>query len=188
MATLPDDPDLLLGRALQAGDDAALDALIEKYREPLFRFICRYVRDRETARDLLQETFVRLYFGIGRFKPRSQFNTWLYSIATNLCRDQARSKKHRQAQITDSIDDAGFLHPPASGDHEPDVEAERNERLNALDDAIAELPHDLRTALLLCALEGRSYRECGALLGITAKAVESRIYRARKLLTRKLSL
>ena len=61
------DLDLPLVRALQAGDESALNELIRKYQEPLFRFICRYTGDEETARDILQETFVRLYFGIRRF-------------------------------------------------------------------------------------------------------------------------
>ena len=60
------DLDLPLVRALQAGDESALNELIRKYQEPLFRFICRYTGDEETARDILQETFVRLYFGIQR--------------------------------------------------------------------------------------------------------------------------
>jgi DNA-directed RNA polymerase specialized sigma24 family protein len=57
------DPDLPLGRALQAGDDRALNELVRKYQEPLFGFICRYIGDEETAQDILQETFVRLYSG-----------------------------------------------------------------------------------------------------------------------------
>ncbi len=181
MAISHDDPDLPLVLALQKGDDSALDGLIEKYKEPLFRFIGRYTRDRATAHDLLQETFVRAYFGIGRFKPRNQFNTWLYSIAANLCRDHARSRQQRQARATDSIDDE-LERKRASPHSAPDAEAETRERLKALENAIAELPHDLRVALLLSAIEGHTHEQCAVMLGITAKAVETRIYRARKLL------
>ena len=102
MGTSQTDLDLPLVRALQEGDESALNELIRKYQEPLFRFIWRYTGDEETARDLLQETFVRLYFGIRRFKPRAKFATWLYSIAMNLCRDYARSK-HRQAVLCHRI-------------------------------------------------------------------------------------
>jgi RNA polymerase sigma factor, sigma-70 family len=86
MGTSQTDLDLPLVQALQAGDESALNKLIRKYQEPLFWFIWRYTGDEETARDLLQETFVRLYFGIRRFKPHAKFATWLYSIAMNLCR------------------------------------------------------------------------------------------------------
>src|SRR5438105_7006682 len=98
------DPDIFLVRALQAGEEHALNELIARHQEPLFHFICRYTSDDELARDLLQETFVRVYFGIARFKPRAKFVTWLYSIATNLCRDHARSKAHHQAQLTQSLE------------------------------------------------------------------------------------
>ena len=167
-------------RALQAGDESALNKLMRKYQEPLFWFIWRYTGDEETARDLLQETFVRLYFGIRRFKPHAKFVTWLYSIAMNLCRDYARSKQRRQSYATESLD-AGDLHREVpAADRGPAADVESHERLAALEKAIQELPHDLRTALLLFAVEGRSQQECAELLGVSAKAVETRVYRARK--------
>jgi RNA polymerase sigma factor (sigma-70 family) len=180
------DLDLPLVRALQAGDESALNELIRKYQEPLFRFICRYTGDEETARDILQETFVRLYFGIQRFRPRAKFVTWLYSIAMNLCRDHARSKQRKQSYATESLD-VGDLHRkvPSTG-QSPDVDAALREQLAMLQKVIEELPHDLRTALLLCTVEGHSQRECAELLGISSKAVETRVYRARKILENKL--
>jgi RNA polymerase sigma-70 factor (ECF subfamily) len=178
MGTSQTDLDLPLVQALQAGDESALNKLIRKYEEPLFWFIWRYTGDEETARDLLQETFVRLYFGIRRFKPHAKFATWLYSIAMNLCRDYARSKQRRQSYVTESLDAADLHHEVADRGAAADVES--HERLAALEKAIKELPHDLRTALLLFAVEGRSQQECAELLGVSAKAVETRVYRARK--------
>ena len=180
MGTSQTDLDLPLVRALQAGDESALNKLMRKYQEPLFWFIWRYTGDEETARDLLQETFVRLYFGIRRFKPHAKFATWLYSIAMNLCRDYARSKQRRQSYATESLD-AGDVHREVpAADRGPAADAESHEELAALERAIQELPHDLRTALLLFAVEGRSQQECAELLGVSAKAVETRVYRARK--------
>jgi RNA polymerase sigma factor (sigma-70 family) len=180
------DPDLPLVRALQAGDESALNDLIRKYQESLFRFICRYTGDEETARDILQETFVRLYFGVRRFKPRAKFATWLYSIALNLCRDHARSKQRKQSYATESLD-VGDLHRKVpSTDRGPDADAASREQLAMLQKAIEELPHDLRTALLLFIIEGHSQRECAELLGISPKAVETRVYRARKILENKI--
>lgn len=180
MGTSQTDLDLPLVRALQAGDESALNKLMRKYQEPLFWFIWRYTGDEETARDLLQETFVRLYFGIRRFKPHAKFATWLYSIAMNLCRDYARSKQRRQSYATEPLD-AGDVHREVpAADRGPAADAESHEELAALERAIQELPHDLRTALLLFAVEGRSQQECAELLGVSAKAVETRVYRARK--------
>ena len=180
------DPDLPLVRALQAGDDRALNELICNYQKPLFGFICRYTGDEEAARDILQETFVRLYFGVQRFKPRAKFATWLYSIAMNLCRDHARSKQRRQSYVTESIDVSDFRRKVPSSDRGPAAETAAHERLAILQKAIEELPHDLRTALLLVAIEGHSHSECAELLGISPKAVETRVYRARKILEKKI--
>ena len=179
MGTSQTDLDLPLVRALQAGDESALNKLMRKYQEPLFRFIWRYTGDEETARDLLQETFVRLYFGIRRFKPHAKFATWLYSIAMNLCRDYARSKQRRQSYATESLD-AGDLHREVRGRSRRRCRCRIARAAGGFGKAIKELPHDLRTALLLFAVEGRSQQECAELLGVSAKAVETRVYRARK--------
>ncbi len=182
MDTSPTDPDLPLVRALQAGDDDALNELMRKYEGQLFRFIHHFCGDLENARDLLQETFVRLYFQIHRFKPRAKFVTWLYTIATNLCRDHARSKRYRQAHVTDSMDATGTHIQLAAVALDPAAAADSRERLAALEDAIAQLPHDLKSALLLFAIEQHSQHECAEILGISVKAVETRVYRARKIL------
>ena len=186
METTPNDPDLPLVHALQAGDEGALNELIRKYEGPLFRLMHHFVGDAETARDLLQETFVRVYFQIHRFKPRAKFVTWLYAIATNLCRDHGRSKRYRQSRVTDSLDTPDAHHDlPAQGP-DPAAAAESRESLAALERSIAQLPHDLRMALLLFSIEGHSQLECAELLGISAKAVETRVYRARKTLEKQL--
>lgn len=176
------DPDLDRVRALQAGDESALNELMAKYRGPMFGLIYRYVGDAELARDLLQETFVRVYFGISHFKPKARFASWLYAIATNLCRDSARSKAHHQAGLTHSLADIPAGSEPVASGSDPSQEAESRERLAALEAAIRELPHDLKAALVLFALEGYSQQECAGLLGVSVKTVETRVYRARKIL------
>lgn len=189
MATPSTDPDLPLVRALQAGDQNALTELIQKYQQPLFRFICRYVGDEETARDLLQETFVRLYFNARKFKPRAKFSTWLHTIAANLCRDYARSSQQQKARVTISTEafdqDETRISDTAAL---PSEVLMSTEQLGAVQAAISELPHKLKQALILFSLEGRSQAECAELLGISAKSVETRVYRARKLLQKKLAL
>src|SRR5260221_9952922 len=97
------DPDLELVRSLAGGDELALDALMARYEEPIFHFLYRHVLNEADAHDLAQEVFVRLYFNIGKFKPKAKFSTWLYQIALNLCRDHAKSKRTRQSAITDSL-------------------------------------------------------------------------------------
>jgi RNA polymerase sigma factor (sigma-70 family) len=112
--------------------------------------------------------------------------TWLYSIAMNLCRDYGRSKQRRQSYATESLDASEANRNVASADRGPAAHVESHERLANLQKAIEKLPHDLRTTLLLFAVEGRSQQECAELLGVSAKAVETRVYRARKILEKKI--
>ena len=187
-----DDPDLSLIQELQRGNDGALDELMQRHKEPLFRFIYRYVLSEEEARDLLQETFVRVYFKRDQFRPSARFSTWLYRIALNLCRDHARSRAGKQERLTESL----VIRSVEGEERERDITAksanpteiaQTNEALLQLERAIQTLPHDLKAVLILVALENRPQKECADLLGITVKAVETRVYRARKLLAERLS-
>ncbi|MBA3849693.1 MAG: RNA polymerase subunit sigma-24 [Opitutus sp.] len=178
---MADDPDLELVLALQAGDDSALRALMDRHREPVFRFLFRYTRSETTARDLAQETFVRAYFKIARFEPRARFGTWLHRIALNLVRDHSRSR-HARRELLRAPLEAAADHPPASATDDPRHRLERLDRLQRVQAAIDALPKDLKGALLLTVFEGMSHEEAAAVLDTTAKAIETRIYRARNLL------
>ena len=181
------DPDLALVEALAGGDDSALTGLMDRYEQPIFHFIYRHVPNDADARELAQEVFVRLFFNVEKFKPEARFSTWLYQIALNLCRDHVKSRRVRQAAQTDSLssredDDEHPACDVAVENRTPSDAAQAREKLTALDDGMAALPHDLRTALVLTALEQRSHQECAELLMTTPKAVETRVYRARKFL------
>ena len=89
------DPDLPLIEALQASDDSALNELMGRYREPLFHFAFRLVHEETAALEVVQETFVRVYFGARKFKPKASVKTWMYSIALNLSRDHFRRLARR---------------------------------------------------------------------------------------------
>lgn len=171
------DPDLSLIHALQSGDDSALTELMNRHREPLFRFAYRFVRDETGARDVVQETFVRAYFNARKFKPRATVKTWLYSIALNLSRDLVRRLARRRGDVP--LDAGGARHPQdnalvfQSGAHAFDEFA-------VLQTAIDELPSKLREALILFSLEGKSQREAAEILGTTPKTVELRVYHAKQ--------
>ena len=181
------DPDLALVQALTGGDESALTGLMDRYEQPIFHFIYRHIPHEADARELAQEVFVRLFFNVGKFKPDAKFSTWLYQIALNLCRDHVKSRRARQATQTDSLsaredDDEHPAGDVAVESRTPSDEALAREKLAALDDGMAALPHDLRTALVLTTLEQRSHQECATLLKTTPKAIETRVYRARKFL------
>ena len=164
---------------------------LDRHREGLFRFVLRQVHNEADALELATETFVRAYFNIGKFRPTAKFATWLYHIALNLCRDHLRSRAYQYSRRTVSFDvpseegqDPSLLLATERG---PDQKTERREELVALEKAISELPEDLRNAFILSTLEDRQQAETAELLGISQKAVETRVYRARKLLLQKMS-
>jgi RNA polymerase sigma factor (sigma-70 family) len=137
------------------------------------------------------ETFVRAYFNIGKFRPAAKFATWLYQIALNLCRDHLRNRAYQYSLRTVSFDaptqegqDPSLL---LAAEGRPDEKTDRREELIALEKAISELPEDLKNAFILTALEDRQQAETAELLRISLKAVEMRVYRARKLLLEKMS-
>ncbi len=185
-----EDPDLALVRALQAGEDRALDTLMERHQGGLFRFVFRHIPNEADAFELTQEAFVRAYFNIEKFRPTAKFVTWLYRIALNLCRDYVRSQAYRyssQTISTDvSVEKSEGRRPLLSNQRGPDQQTQDREKLRAVEKAISELSQDLKNPLVLTALDGRSHADTGELLGISPKAVEMKVYRARKLLLEKM--
>ena len=186
-----DDPDFGFVQALQAGQDQALNGLMDRHRQGVFHFVLRHIPNEADARELTAEVFVRAYFRIARFQPTAKFVTWLYQIALNLCRDHAKSRAYRETLQTVSADapaeEDDAPRPLWAGGRDPGHQTERREELSALEGAIAELPPDLKAPLILTALEGHSQAEAAALLGLSAKAVDMKVYRARKLLLAKMS-
>ena len=175
------DTDVLLMRRLAGGDDLALNELMDRWRERVAAFLLRMVGDHATALDLTQETFVRLYAGRHRYKPAAAFSTYLFHIAANLARSQLRWRnRHPSVPLDD--EQGNPVHEAADRDMPPDEAALSREKTAALTRAIAALPPELREALLLFTVEGMSQTEVARTLGCTAKAVESRVYRARQAL------
>jgi RNA polymerase sigma factor (sigma-70 family) len=186
-----EDPDLTLVKELMLGQQHALDTLMDRHREGLFRFVLRNVQNEDDALELAMETFVRAYFNIEKFRPTAKFATWLYRIALNLCRDHVRSRAYKASQQTVSFDapgqEAGDPGSVLARERGPRQNAERQEELSALQKAISELPEELKEVVILTALEDRSQAEAAELLRLSVKAVEMRLYRARKLLLEKMS-
>jgi len=179
------DTELML--RLRQGDDLALNALMSAWQTPLLRFIYRYVGDRSEALDLAQETFVRVYQNRGNYRPDARFSSWLFTIASNLCRNHLRwAGRHPAISLTQDEQEedsapSGMDTLPGNG-MTPADNAEQNDTARCVREAIQALPHDLKTVILLFEYEALSYTEIAAVLGCSAKAVETRLYRARKLL------
>jgi len=180
-----DEIDQRLIRRLQDGDDLALNEIMARYQTALHSYSYRFVGDADEAADLVQETFVRVYLKRAKYKPKGKFRTWLYTIAGNLCRDWVRSRKRRPLYYMEEIPDTRVsnneglerMPKPCADPAQLLMEDEKNNHIMA---AINKLPTDLKKALILFSLEGHSQEETGILLGCSAKAVEARVYRAKK--------
>lgn len=168
---------------LAEGHDAALNDLMERHAGKLFNYLVRSLQSEEEAEDLAQETFVRVYQNRANFDTRQKFSTWLYAIASNLVRDRYRWRtRHPQVSLDAQNEATGteFVDRLIGGDGSPAESLESTERAEAVRRAVAALPVELRQPLILAEWEGKQQAEIGVILGCSAKAVETRIYRARK--------
>ena len=174
---------------LAAGHDAALNDLMARHSTPVFHFLCRMLGNEDDAKDLAQETFVRVYRARESFRTNEKFTTWLFTIAANLARNHFRWRTRHpnislEAESGTTDQTLGSTLP--ANDPAPSDQALSIERAAAVRGAVRDLPEDLREAIVLCEWEERSVAEAATILETTPKAVESRLYRARQLLRKKL--
>jgi len=169
----------LVARSL-AGEDAAFGQIMRRYKTDLFRFARRYTGDPEAAMDIVQETFVSAWRALGRFDGRHPLGVWLRAIALNKCRDAARRRILRRIVLGQADPEGAEARnrPDPADDAETSLIAQQ--RLAWLDQAVAGLPAGLKEPLILTHFEGLSQQAAGQLLGLSAKAVEIRVYRARR--------
>jgi len=176
---------------LAAGHDPALNDLMERHATPVFYFLCRMLGNEDDANDLAQETFVRVFRSRAKFRPGERFSAWLFTIAANLARNQIRWRT-RHPNISMDAETGVAEEPlastlPAAG-AAPNEQALAGERIAEVRAAVGRLPPELREAIVLCELEERSVAEAATILNATPKAIESRLYRARRTLREQLRL
>lgn len=183
-----DVPDSELMSRLAAGDDLALNALMKRWGDRVSAFLFRMTGQHETAVDLAQETFVKLYQARGRYKPQGHFSTYLFSIASNLARNHSRWKARHPTVSSDTAasGDTEMYPEPVDPRQTPAEVALSLEKSATIEHAVLSLPLDLREALTLFIHEQMSYSEIAKLTRCSAKAVETRIYRARQILKEQL--
>lgn len=180
-----DDEDKLQMAELAAGHDSAMNAIMRRWQDRLIGFIIRMGADPTTACDLAQETFVRLYRHRSSYNPRQPFSTWIFTIAANLARNHHRWAARHPEALTDPADLAQDPTPDSAAD--PHQRTAAREKFAALQEAIAALPEDLRETLILATYEHLSHEEIATITDSTPKAVELRLYRARKTLRESLA-
>ena len=176
----------MLARRAAEGDDLAFAELVRRHKEPLYRLLRRYTGDADDAYEAAHEAFIAAWSAIRRYDPSRSFLAWLRTIAINKARDRGRRAAFRRLLFgSEGLDGQAALAEPDPRAAADDTVIEHQEML-VLDAAIAGLPVALKEALLLTAFDGWSQAEAGSILGVTAKTIETRVYRARKILARTL--
>ena len=176
-----DSADLAL---MREDDDRALTRLIARWERPLFAFAWRYLQNTTDARDLVADVFVRLYHHRTKLREDTKLSAWLFTTLTNLCHNRHRWRQRNQTVSLDAAQgrEAGGTLAAAipAVTASPSEDLERRETLGALAAAIDQLPHDLKTTLLLYHYERLSYDEIAAIMDCSKRGVETRLYRAKQ--------
>ena len=176
-----------LVKRVQKGDKGAFDVLVLKYEHKIVNLVMRYVRDPETALDITQEAFIKAYRALPRFRGDSAFYTWLYRIAVNTAKNHLAALRRRPTDIELDLQDPEQygLHAKLKETDTPEGMTLSQELQDTLERAIAALPDDLRTAIILRELDGMSYEEIAQTMDCPVGTVRSRIFRARDAIGKK---
>ena len=189
MSTVVDDKqlsreeDAAMVKAVLGGDSTAYRGLVEKYQTRVYSMVYGMVRNREDARDLTQEAFVKAFNNLKSFRLEASFYTWLYRIAMNVAIDHTRKRKRREV--------SGFEEDIANRDADggidevhhvdnPSRSLERKQLYTKIMDSLEKLPADQKQVIILRELEGLSYKEISDVMGIPEGTVMSRLFYARK--------
>jgi RNA polymerase sigma-70 factor (ECF subfamily) len=189
MTTLPENDlggvtDEALMEALQNGDDHALATLMHRWELGVKAFLLRLGVPSSDVEDVAQEAFVRLYQKRDRYRAGAAFKPWLLTVAGNLGRNRLRWRFRRREDSIEAMDAAqpGGFDPVDPAARPASHLAEKANLARDVRKAVNALPDNLRQAVLCVELEDLSYAEAGQVMGCSAKAVETRLYRARELL------
>ena len=184
-----DTDDAALVERVRAGDVAAFEPLVEKYRQRVYRLAYNVLRNSEDAYDVAQEAFIKAYRALPNFRGDSAFYTWLYRIGINTAKNYLIALGRRAPTSTefDSEEAEGFEDAAGLRDiNTPESELASKQIAQTVNDAIAALPEELRTAITLRELDGLSYEEIAQIMNCPIGTVRSRIFRAREAVAEKL--
>jgi RNA polymerase sigma-70 factor (ECF subfamily) len=182
--------DRVMVLAVREGDTTAYRGLVEKYQTRVFQMVYGMVRNREDARDITQDAFVKAYKSLHSFRLESSFYTWIYRIAMNVAIDFLRKVKRQpttefdeQVASRDAEGSISNLHHADS----PSKTLERKRLYSRIMDAMQKLPEDQRQVVLLRELDGMSYKDIADVMGVPEGTIMSRLYYARKKLQKLLT-
>jgi len=170
------------------GDKHAFDLLVLRYQHRILGLISRFIRDPAEVEDVAQEAFIKAYRALPKFRGDSAFYTWLYRIAINTAKNYMVARGRRPPATDMDVEDAEFLenNAPLIEIGTPEANQEKDDLQRVINEAIEDLPEDLRTAFTLREFSGLSYEEITEIMGCPVGTVRSRIFRARETLDKKI--
>ncbi len=184
------DPDAMLMLRVKRGDLAAFEQLVEKYRQPVVNLVYRTLPDATEAEDLAQNVFVQVFKSASRYEATAKFSTWLFTIARNLCLNEIRRRSRHPAEPLDQTHPENEDQPlrqyeETRGFSPPDALL-HGELEQKIQEALADLPENQRTAILLHREEEMPYEEIARVLDCSLSATKSLIHRGRETMKQKL--
>ncbi len=179
---IPSDTELML--KVKEGDLNAFEEIYRRYSRHVINFAYRMLNDRNSAEEVMQEVFVKVYLQSKKYKPEAKFTTYLFRIVTNHClnyiRDNQPSTKGNITEFNEQMT------PHSYSDEHPEERVLKSERNEILKNALSQLPANQRSAILLLTYNDMSYEEIAESIGCSVKAVKSLLHRAREGLRAKL--
>lgn len=169
-------------RRVQKGERRAFDLLFVRYQHKIQGLVSRFVRDSEEVDDVVQEAFIKAYRALPRFRGESAFYTWLYRIAINTSKNYLVAKNRRPPGVDIDADDAELMDGASAlrVAENPESALRRDELEATINQAIEDLPDDLRSAVTLREFDGLTYEQIASIMDCPVGTVRSRIFRARE--------
>ena len=165
------------------GDRTRFNALIWRWEKPIFNFILRYLGNKELARDVMQKVFIRVYKNLDKLRDPAKFSSWIYQIASNLCKDEIKKMSHRDFISLDLVqennENDGHKLPGELLESEhslPDANLNRKQICNILQKALQQLPEEQRVVIIMKEYQGLKFKEIAEALNQPLNTIKSRMY------------
>lgn len=186
LLTMSSTDEELVARSMR-GDRDSFNQLVLRWERPIYALAYRTIGREEDARDVCQETFLRAFRALPAFRGQAKFSSWLYRIALNLCRDWVR--RQRRAPVTQLAEDADPLELAAAGGPSETIEdlVARRDLTRIVEQVMARLPEEQRTAIVLKEYHGLTFQEIADLVGCPLSTVKTRLYQGLTVLRRELA-
>src|SRR2546425_4046910 len=169
-----------LVKSALAGREAGFEELVRRYQRPIAAYVYRMVGDYDSALDLTQEVFIKIYNSLGRYRPEFKFSTWIYKIAHNAAIDFLRRHAVREQALTSGVDRECREIAIESRRLTPEQESEREERRSEIESVVRLLPSAYRELIVLRHSQDLSYDEIAEVTGLPLGTVKNRLFRARE--------